>query len=690
MQQIPSEWSSTSPAFSPSLDRLPSPDRSSTQTHRGSKTYNLYATADPLKQNKEPRLRVLIAANGDRDVNQAEALIVRLHSEKQIECRVITDRPTARIDQYVPVTGNYRREPILRKDQEAEDDLDNRRYRLFCNERLIQHEDYVDVIAHSWAEWADLLVLAPIDADTLSKMLAGIEGSSILHVLRIWDVSKKIILVPGMSTNSWENPITKKQLSKLRRKWTHVRVMGPILWHYDDAVGPKKVFLGWDGFNDLVQTIKNQAELMTFGHDVEAPRSANNVSDGRSNVPLPPELWSLILRYTDDWELAQNLGIYTNLPAPKEWNSCPSLSSPGPVTQAKDNNTKFMRELEWTFLTLPPKQIIETLDTAPASFTDLSPLCVKLVIKFNYLTILQHLSSSPQHAEAFWSSFGGTILPTKASAVFARPEILEWWRTSPRFLNKNYTADAVDGASRQGFIDVLEWWRQSGLVMKYTEAALESASGRGRVNVLEWWKEASQHHQSSQFDEAEKQSQRRLYSRPPSPPSPAIHTYPHAIGHSNPNSTLKLKVGKSILVAAQNGRANVVRWWDDSGIPYSHSEAVAKIASAYGHVNVLETWKSCKGDEFGMLFDSSVLVGPTKNGWVRILEWWRQQTLPQDGDKEGKRLKVEYKTCDIEEALEDSVHLEGSEGEEEVRKWWAKNGLNLGVGTSEWMKLKQL
>jgi hypothetical protein len=50
--------------------------------------------------------------------------------------------------------------------------------------------------------------------------------------------------------------------------------------------------------------------------------------------------------------------------------------------------------------------------------------------------------------------------------------------------------------------------------------------------------------------------------------------------------------------------------------------------------------------------------------------------------------RVEYKTYDIEEALEDSV---GSEGETfEVKKWWAQNGLNLGVGVSEWTKVKVL
>jgi hypothetical protein len=77
-----------------------------------------------------------------------------------------------------------------------------------------------------------------------------------------------------------------------------------------------------------------------------------------------------------------------------------------------------------------------------------------------------------------------------------------------------------------------------------------------------------------------------------------------------------------------------------------------------------------------MIFDNQVLVGATKNGNVCVLEWWKQSGL-----------KVEYKTCDVEEALED-----GDEGERgmEVRRWWAKNGLNLGVGTSEWMKTKTL
>lgn len=82
-----------------------------------------------------------------------------------------------------------------------------------------------------------------------------------------------------------------------------------------------------------------------------------------------------------------------------------------------------------------------------------------------------------------------------------------------------------------------------------------------------------------------------------------------------------------------------------------------------------------------MAFDHRVLVEPTKNGHVEVLEWWRAFSRETG-------VRVEYKTCDIEEALEDSV---GNEAEvDRIKRWWVTNGLNLGVQVSEWTKLKLL
>lgn len=581
-----------------------------------------------------------------------------------------------------------------------------------------------DVItAQQWAQWADILILAPVDADTLGRMVHGLTGSAIASILRGWDVSKKIIMIPGMSRAMWKHPLTVKQISKIRRKWSWVRVLEPLLWHYEDgaAVGPrKKVFLGGGGLHEVVEMVQTMVAVRGIGESEEssAHQPQMQIQEGtvgearkrRFNKRLPPEIWSLIFTHMGDWEIAQNLGIYTPLPPPKDWELCMEMVQknfpPPPSTMPPDTLSDYNRHLEslrlqYAILTQPIPVIISMLE--PHSDVPFTPLCVKLIVKFNYLTILRHIANTPGLA-ILYDSFTDPVLPHKASYNYNRPEILEWWKQHLRLPghpepHRHYGPEAVDGASRQGFIEVLDWWRRSGLCMKYTETALEQASARGFIHILEWWKAASLH--TSGYGHAVDEGRSGVKRSNTGTTSPACED---ASGTLTPSTTsshaLRLKVGKSILTAAQHGHANVVRWWVDSGIPFSHEEGVAKIASAYGHVDVLETWKELKGDKFAMSYDSQVLVGPTKNGFVRVLEWWRRQTLGSDGADgdngavtdagEGKRLKVEYKTCDIEEALEDSVEMEGSEGEVEVRRWWGRNGLNLEVATGEWMELKSL
>jgi len=590
------------------------------------------------------RLRVLVASAGSEDLMLGEGIIPRLGDQSNLVLRGLFDHAHKGkfVIDGVPIMRNMETNTSTAQTYENSRQTD-----------LQQHK-----IA-ALSAWTDLLVLAPIDTNTLAKMLNGMSDNVLLEILRGWDVSKKILLVPGMSVPMWENPMTRKQLNKLRRKWNWIRVLQPILWDYDeDSIGKKVA--PWDGMEELIEAIRNQADLMTIGQDVDVTLgTVSSVSrqDRPNLVNLPPEIWTMIYDYVGDWEVAKSLGVYTNLPTPTEWER----------QVIKDDLHAQMRALEWTILTGSFKDIVAKLDSnSPHKW--LSRLCVKLIIKFARTDLLSYLEK--HHKDLFWATFGHTLLPSKASAAFGKVAILEWWRTSPSFLTKEYHPDAVDGASKAGFVHVLDWWHKSGLPLRYTEASLEQASSHGNVEVLDWWKNASLHQGGGYQIEADtlKYGASRVHQHtsipPANPPEPNV----------SPAGPLRLKVGKSICFAAQNGQASTIAWWDSSGIPYTHEETVAKIASQNGHVNVLQVWKELKGEK--MILDNQVLVGPTKNGHADVLEWWKRSGF-----------RIEYKTCDIEEALEDSL---GGKGEERVRVWWARNGLNLGIGTSEWMKVKVL
>ncbi|KAI4227732.1 MAG: hypothetical protein L6R40_008188 [Gallowayella cf. fulva] len=507
----------------------------------------------------------------------------------------------------------------------------------------------------SWdiLKWADLLLVSCMQADTLAKMLHGIADNPLLETLRSWDVSKKIAIIPAMSRQMWENPMTRKQLSKIRRKWNWIRVLEPLTWDPTDA--PVDAYKRWTGMQECVDTFKNQIDLLLLGHDhvpAGAIHSHNLLTSPTHQVQLPSEIWSIILQYTQDWELAKALDIYTDLPVPLEWRK-----------DHLDMGYVFMQDLEWIILTGSLHDVRQLFHTH-GSPRSLSSLCVKLIIRFSRTDILSYLEAD--HKDLFWSQFGHTLLPTKASAYFGQTAILDWWQRSPSFLTKEYNADALDFASKSGFVNVLQWWRTSGLPLRYTDAALEQASSQGHIAVLEWWRSASHSHQDRSDSIAQTQHTSISAAR--------VTDKTSSNGDAMGLHPLRLKVGKSLIYAAQNGQTATIHWWMTSGIPTVHEEAVARTASANGHVNVLRLWKEIKGEK--MQYDNQVLVGPTKNEHVDVLEWWKASGY-----------RVEYKTCDIEEALEDS---RGGEGEETIRRWWAKNGLNLGVGTSEWMKLKIL
>jgi phosphopantothenoylcysteine decarboxylase len=63
--------------------------------------------------------------------------------------------------------------------------------------------------------WADVLVIAPLDANTLAKLAVGLCDNCLTCVWRAWDTAKPVVLAPAMNTLMWQNPFTRRHLKAI-------------------------------------------------------------------------------------------------------------------------------------------------------------------------------------------------------------------------------------------------------------------------------------------------------------------------------------------------------------------------------------------------------------------------------------------------------------------------------------------
>ncbi|KAJ4833331.1 Phosphopantothenoylcysteine decarboxylase, partial [Turnera subulata] len=60
--------------------------------------------------------------------------------------------------------------------------------------------------------WADIMVIAPLSANTLGKIAGGLCDNLLTCVVRAWDYSKPLFVAPAMNTFMWNNPFTERHL----------------------------------------------------------------------------------------------------------------------------------------------------------------------------------------------------------------------------------------------------------------------------------------------------------------------------------------------------------------------------------------------------------------------------------------------------------------------------------------------
>jgi phosphopantothenoylcysteine decarboxylase/phosphopantothenate--cysteine ligase len=158
----------------------------------------------------------------------------------------------------------------------------------------VQNEAEMDHI--SLSRWADVILIAPATANTISKLSNG--SSDDLASTVILASNKNIFLAPAMNVRMWEHPSTKENLKKL--KSYGYKIIGPEIG--DMACGefgegkmsePKKILEKIEFYFDTLNKNKNLKALVTAGPTneyIDPVRFITNRSSGKQGYALASSL----------------------------------------------------------------------------------------------------------------------------------------------------------------------------------------------------------------------------------------------------------------------------------------------------------------------------------------------------------------------------------------------------------------
>lgn len=75
-------------------------------------------------------------------------------------------------------------------------------------------------------KWADMMIIAPLSANTLAKIANGLCDNLLTCVVRAWDFNKPLLIAPAMNTMMWDSPFTEQHIRSCVRVGMHV--IGPV------------------------------------------------------------------------------------------------------------------------------------------------------------------------------------------------------------------------------------------------------------------------------------------------------------------------------------------------------------------------------------------------------------------------------------------------------------------------------
>ena len=161
---------------------------------------------------------------------------------------------------------------------------------------LFSHENESEMDHISLSRWSDLILVAPVTANTISKLSAG--SSDDLASTVILASNKEVFLVPAMNVRMWEHPSTKENLQKL--KSFGYQIIGPEIGdmacgEYGEGKMTEPVNI-INYIDDYLKDIKKNKEfkaLVTAGptHEyIDPVRYISNKSSGKQGYEIAKSL----------------------------------------------------------------------------------------------------------------------------------------------------------------------------------------------------------------------------------------------------------------------------------------------------------------------------------------------------------------------------------------------------------------
>ncbi len=76
--------------------------------------------------------------------------------------------------------------------------------------------------------WAELVLIAPLSANTLAKLAYAQADNVLTCALRAWDPARPVVVAPAMNTFMWRHPATAGHLRRLHRWYPQLHVVAPV------------------------------------------------------------------------------------------------------------------------------------------------------------------------------------------------------------------------------------------------------------------------------------------------------------------------------------------------------------------------------------------------------------------------------------------------------------------------------